>query len=211
VYDCFGAGQQVAQVTFGGRDWRQHPATAPQMFAALSVMRQLHELLWYLTEALTRTAAAPIHRELEDALRHTERLTAAEPDALLAVDVDAHRRDVNVLLLRTSALVRADAGRGPTGRQLDRRGADLIGRKLRRANLAGADLRGAYLIGADLTGADLRRADVIGADFRGADLSGADLSDALFLTQGQVRAANGDPATRIPTTLRRPEHWSPRR
>jgi hypothetical protein len=22
VYDCFGAGQKVAQVTFGGRDWR---------------------------------------------------------------------------------------------------------------------------------------------------------------------------------------------
>ena len=28
VYDCFGAGQQVAQVTFGGRDWRQAPETA---------------------------------------------------------------------------------------------------------------------------------------------------------------------------------------
>jgi uncharacterized protein YjbI with pentapeptide repeats len=217
VYDCFGAGQQVAQVTFGGRDWRQHPETAPRMFAALSVMRQLHELLWYLTEALTRTQAAPIHRELGEALRHTERLTTAEPDALLAVDVDAHRQDVDALLLRTSALVRADAGHARSGRrqsdrgQLDRRGADLIGRKLRRANLAGADLRGAYLIGADLTGADLRRADVIGADFRGADLSGADLSDALFLTQAQVRAANGDPATRIPAVLRRPEHWSPRR
>jgi len=26
VYDCFGAGQKVSQVTFGGRDWRQAPA-----------------------------------------------------------------------------------------------------------------------------------------------------------------------------------------
>ncbi len=25
VYDCFGAGQQVSQVTFGGRDWRSGP------------------------------------------------------------------------------------------------------------------------------------------------------------------------------------------
>ena len=25
VYDCFGAGQKVAQVTFGGRDWRSRP------------------------------------------------------------------------------------------------------------------------------------------------------------------------------------------
>ena len=28
AYDCFGAGQQVSQVTFGGRDWRGAPATA---------------------------------------------------------------------------------------------------------------------------------------------------------------------------------------
>ena len=45
VYDCFGAGQQVAQVTFGGRDWRGAPHTAGEMFAVFAVMRQLHELL----------------------------------------------------------------------------------------------------------------------------------------------------------------------
>jgi len=39
TYDCFGAGQQVAQVTFGGRDWRESPTTAAQMFAAFPVMR----------------------------------------------------------------------------------------------------------------------------------------------------------------------------
>ena len=32
AYDCFGAGQKVAQVTFAGRDWREAPATAQQMF-----------------------------------------------------------------------------------------------------------------------------------------------------------------------------------
>lgn len=51
VYDCFGAGQQVSQVTFGGTDWRQAPDTARQMFDVFPVVRQLHELLWYLTEA----------------------------------------------------------------------------------------------------------------------------------------------------------------
>jgi hypothetical protein len=53
AYDCFGAGQQVAQVTFGGRDWRQAPEIAAQMFDVFGIVRQLHELLWYLTEALT--------------------------------------------------------------------------------------------------------------------------------------------------------------
>ncbi|MFE6856700.1 pentapeptide repeat-containing protein, partial [Streptomyces sp. NPDC057674] len=52
VYDCFGAGQQVSQVTFGGVSWREAPETASRMYDVFYVMRQLHELLRYLTEAL---------------------------------------------------------------------------------------------------------------------------------------------------------------
>src|SRR5947208_7215048 len=52
VFDCFGAGQQVTQVTFAGRDWRGHPEQASAMFAAFATMRDLHELLWYLTGAV---------------------------------------------------------------------------------------------------------------------------------------------------------------
>lgn len=40
VYDCFGAGQQVAQVTFGGQDWRRTPGIAEQMFGAFSIVRR---------------------------------------------------------------------------------------------------------------------------------------------------------------------------
>jgi hypothetical protein len=107
VYDCFGAGQKVAQVTFGGQDWRQAPQTAKQMFEVFTIMRQLHELLWYLTEALTLHPPRPLHGELSLALDETERLTDNGPDALMALDVTAHRRNVNALLLRTSELVRA--------------------------------------------------------------------------------------------------------
>jgi uncharacterized protein YjbI with pentapeptide repeats len=204
VYDCFGAGQKVAQVTFGGRDWRHHPDTATQMFDVFGVMRQLHELLWYLTEALTLRSAGPLHDELNAALDGTERLTLNRPENLVQLDVDAHRGKVNALLLRTSELVRAESG----GRPVDRRGADLIGKDLRGADLRGANLRGAYLIGADLRGANLTMADVIGADFRGADLGGADLTDSLFLTQSQLDAAKGDSETKLPAAItRRPTHW----
>ena len=51
AYDCFGAGQQTVQVTFGGRDWRSSPGLAAQMFAAFGVMRQLNELRWHLVQA----------------------------------------------------------------------------------------------------------------------------------------------------------------
>ncbi|WP_249350094.1 pentapeptide repeat-containing protein [Microbispora sp. H10836] len=203
VYDCFGAGQKVSQVTFG-RSWRDEPRTAARMFEVFPVMRHLHELLWYLDEALALPAARPIHAELRGAFEETERLTTGTPDDLLGVDVAAHREKVNVLLLRTSELVRAPAG----GRAPDRRGADLIGARLRKADLRGANLRGAYLIGADLRGADLRWADLIGADLRGADLGGADLTESVFLTQAQVNAAKGDEATKLPPGLTRPTHWS---
>jgi len=208
VFDCFGAGQKVSQRTFRGQDWREDAGdtgggkTAARMFEALAVMRQLHELLWYLTEALTHAQVRELREPLRRAVENTERLTESTPEALLALDVPAHRKEVDALLLRTSELVRAGYPKR------DRRRADLVGARLGGADLRGADLRGAHLIGADLRGADLTAADLIGADLRGADLGGADLGRSLFVTQAQLEAARGDDDTRLPPSLTRPAHWS---
>lgn len=205
VFDCFGAGQKMSQLTFAGRDWRRAPDTARQMFDVFPVMRQLHELLWYVTESLELSSTRPVHGDLRAALAGIEELTRADADVLAGTDVGAVRSDVNTLLLRVSDLVRAEV----PGRKKNHRGADLMGAALRGARLRGANLRGAYLIGADLRGADLRSADLIGVDFRGADLSGADLTGSIFLTQAQLNAARGDAATRLPAGLTRPGHWTP--
>ncbi|WP_344307064.1 pentapeptide repeat-containing protein [Fodinicola feengrottensis] len=204
VYDCFGAGQKISQETFGGKDWRQAPETAGHMFALLPVMRQLHELLWYLAEARELEPARSLRDEIVRGYDETERLTHENADVLMKFDVAEHRQGVNVLLVKTSELVRANAGR----KKKDRSGADLIGARLRNADLRGANLRGAYLIGADLGAADLRLADLIGADVRDADLRGADLTGSIFLTQSQVNAARGDARTRLPGSVSRPGHWS---
>jgi uncharacterized protein YjbI with pentapeptide repeats len=203
VYDCFGAGQRVSQVTFGGRSWREEPDSAGPMFEVFPIVRQLHELLRYLTEALTFEPARPVHDELRQALAETDRLAGGTPEEILAVDVPAHRRRVSELLLRAGELVRAEVPR-----RRDHRGGDLFGARLRGADLRGANLRGALLVAADLSGADLRLADLIGADLRDAKLAGADLSTALFLTQAQLHAARGDAATRLPAGLTRPDHWA---
>lgn len=203
VYDCFGAGQRVSQVTFGGRSWREAPEDTRRMADVFPVVRQLHELLWYLTEALTYEPARPVHAELRRALAETDRLAAGTPAEILAVDVPAHRHGVSELLLKASELVRA-----AVPRRKEHRGADLFGARLRGADLRGASLRGALLVAADLAGADLRMADLIGADLRDADLAGADLTDALFLTQAQLNAARGDAATKLPPALTRPGHWA---
>ncbi|MBY8879240.1 pentapeptide repeat-containing protein [Actinacidiphila acidipaludis] len=204
VYDCFGAGQRISQVTFGGQDWRDAPDGGRTMFAALPVMRQLHELLWYLDDTLSRRAAAPTHPAAAAAREHVAGLTALPAAELLALDVAAERAAVNEVLLRAGELVRRAAVRRPR----NRRGADLVGARMRGVDLRGADLRGACLIGADLRDADLRSADLIGADLRDTDLRGADLDDALYVAQSQINAARGDGRTRIPAALTRPGHWA---
>lgn len=185
-------------------------------------MRQLHEMLFYLTEALRWHAAAPVRGELAAARDEIVGLAQADAAELRALDVPELRSRVGELLSRTSELLRAQdsrVGKRPLSRRRQgsrrgkaprlQRGADLIGVDLRTADLVGADLRGALLIAADLRGTDLSRADLLGADLRDADLRGADLSRGLFITQPQVNAARGDARTSIPSSLTRPSSWAP--
>ncbi|MBZ9609659.1 pentapeptide repeat-containing protein [Clostridium estertheticum] len=212
AYDCFGAGQKVAQVTYGGHDWRQVSESSKQMFEVFLIMRQLHEMLWYLTESLSLQPARPIQNEISSMLNETERLTHLSPDSLIELDVESHRDDVNALLLHTSELVRNKArGRQRTPSKRNKtstRGLDFFGEDIRRTNLRGANLRGACLIAADIRGADLSGADLIGADLRDANIRGTNLRDSIFLTQAQINTANGDSDTKLPMSLVRPKYWS---
>lgn len=198
-YDCFGAGQHVSRVVFGGRPGGQ------ETFDVFRVSQWLHELLWYLADVLDRDLPQPL---LAAALAESQRirgLTARAPDQWSDRDADDSWDRVKPVLARASALIRDDPDPADPPPRPDHSGARLAGRDLRRA-----DLRGARLLGADLSGADLGRTDLLGADLRHANLSGADLCDALFLTQTQVNGATGDAATRLPATLRRPAHWAAR-
>ncbi|MGY0373350.1 pentapeptide repeat-containing protein [Clostridium sp. JNZ J1-5] len=211
AYDCFGAGQKVAEVTYGGQDWRQVPESAKQMFEAFLIMRQLHEMLWYLAEALTLQAAGPIQDKLSHMINEMEGLTYLNADSLLALDIAVHRDNVNTLLLQTSELVRAKACGGKKATLKHKKTIagrlDLIGADLRKTNLRGADLRGAFLIAADLRGVDLSGADLIGADLRDTDLRGVNLKDSIFITQAQINTARGDSSTKLPMSLARPTYW----
>jgi hypothetical protein len=217
AYDCFGAGQRVVALFGGG------PRSAP-MLSAYETVRQLHELLWYVADALSRPPAAPVHAALADARRAIEAAIAGGPWSIEAIDPAAHRATVAPLLRRASALTRTAvppaAGRDLAGRDLagrDLAGRDLAGRDLAGRDLAGRDLAGrdlsradlstASLIGADLRGAGLQVADLLAADLRGANLDGADLSGALYLTRTQVGSARGSATTRLPDGLPRPAHW----
>ncbi|RRN73815.1 pentapeptide repeat-containing protein [Peribacillus simplex] len=206
VYECFGAGQKVSQITYDGNDWRDNQASAKEMFDVFPIMQQLHEMLCYLNEALNLEDAKPLHRDLQAAFEDMEYLTKQNPKFLLELNVPDHRATVNDLLLRTSELVRAKEKSQKKQYKIGR-GSDLIGAKLRGADLRGANLRGALFIASDLREADMRVTDLIGADFRDADLSGADLTGSFFITQAQVNSAKGDMHTKLPPSLSIPDHW----
>lgn len=199
VYECFGAGQKVSQSTYEGNDWRGDSELANEMFQVFPVMQQLFEMLYYINEALSRKEAQSLYHELKNVYDDTERLTNLEANMILFLDVPSHRAKVNALLLKTSELVRKNKNTSM--------GRDFIGANLKGRNLGRQNLRGALMIAADLRNADLRFADLIGADIRDADLRGANLIGSIFLTQVQVNSAKGDMYTKLPSALKRPEHW----
>lgn len=211
VYDCFGAGQKLSQITYAGKDWRNHPETAAEMFDCLPVMKQLHEMMSYINEMLQLPETSSIHAALKDVYRETERLTDLEPSAILRLDIPAHRAVVNELLVQASEMVRAKvpaSGKEPSKSKTKKRiGRDFLGANLKGADLRGASFRGALMIAADLRNADMRKTDLIGADLRDANLGGADLRGSIFLTQSQLNSAKGSSDTKLPDHLNIPSHW----
>lgn len=212
AYDCFGAGQKVAQVTYGGRDWTKTPEYSKQMFDVFLVVRQIHEMLWYLIEAFTLQTDLRVKEEIKSIISETEGLTFLSSESLLKLDLVVHRYKVNHFLQKTSEFVRAKTSgihkNTSSRKKSNGRGLDLIGKDLRKRDMRGEDLRGAYLIATNLSGVDLTGADFIGADMRDTDLRGANLSNSIFLTQAQINTAKGDSKTRLPKSISRPSHWN---
>ncbi|MBF4581467.1 pentapeptide repeat-containing protein [Curtobacterium sp. VKM Ac-2865] len=210
VFDCFGAGQKVSRQTFAGRSWREDDDTRTAMFGTFPIVRRLHELLWYLDEAIDLVTGAVDPAPWVATFEHVRGLSDGTPAALAELDVDAEYDAARALLVRASEIARRDVAtaRQPRSQRRLEPGADLMGARLGARDLSGLTLRGSIAIGADLRGARLDRCDLLGVDLRDADLSGADLSGAIYLTQMQVNSARGDTATVLPTGFELPSHWA---
>nr|WP_277626187.1 pentapeptide repeat-containing protein [Arsenicicoccus piscis] len=202
TFDCFGAGQRVVQLTFGGRTWRDDPEVADEQFSVFLRMRELHEILALLVEAERLVsvgdggggvagADALAIDEVRSLTATIDALAGGSPGEVLAVDVAELRRTVGPLLAAVAAQARQS---GPTSSELATARAATdehrrTGRSTPRRAAAPpalepyADLAGRDLRGVDLRRRDLRGALLIGADLRGTSLDrtmllGADLRDA---------------------------------
>ena len=209
VFDCFGAGQKVSRLTFSGRSWREDPRTRTAMFSTFPIVRRLHELLWYVDEAITMVQTSRDATPWLVAFERIQQLSDRDADDLGGLDVDAEYDAVRDLLVEASGIARA----GHEGRESKRGGpplepgSDLIGARLAGMDLRGLSIRGSVAIGADFSDAKMQFCDVLGVDMRDADLGGADLRTAIYLTQMQVNSARGDSRTALPDGFDRPSHW----
>jgi hypothetical protein len=205
AFECFGAGQEVTQVTCAGYRWREGSAGAATLFAVFEVMRRLKEMLWHLADAATAVADGPLHHEVSGLRRMVQEMTRNTAGELERLNVFALQKQVMETLQRASE-ARREQVVDPS--HLDLAAADLTGADLARTNLRGADLRYAKLCRARLMNADLFGADLFGADLRDADVRGARLAGSLFLTPMQVEVMSGDGTTTLPSGVVPPRHWT---
>src|SRR6478609_6357673 len=84
-YECFGAGQRVSQMIYEGNDWRDNKTRAKEMFEVFPIVQQLHEMLWYLSEALQFQATNSIHNDLRISFEETERLIRQTRENILKI------------------------------------------------------------------------------------------------------------------------------
>ncbi|MGL4820960.1 MAG: pentapeptide repeat-containing protein, partial [Bacilli bacterium] len=163
-YDCFGAGQKVTHLT--SESALEGKTGCDTMFMKFNIARQLHEMLWYLNDALTFTNDQQSRNHLAELIGSMEEYAnAPAPD----LDLVALRARVNTQLKEVRQEVeRRVTNHTRTGKSnfKPRRDKDYSGKNLRALSLVGVDFSGAWLMETNFAEADLTGANVIGADFR---------------------------------------------
>ena len=199
-FDCFGAGQKVAKHTYKNVSWKESKDKSKEMYDVFIVMKNLHEMIWYLNESTKFTENKNLINDINNMINKTIEFTNLSSREILNINVEQHRQDVNVLLKK----VRHDFIKKDSDLPLV---FDFIGKNLSKRKLKNENLAGALLIAANLSNLDLSGTMLIGADMRDTDIRGANLKEAMFITQSQINTAKGDSKTILPKNIKRPTYW----
>lgn len=196
-FDCFGAGPAALR-RMGGQSWRDAPDGGAVLFQVFSQLLPLHQLEWYLVQALEAAQTPRFRAHLTELRQVNLQLQKLSIPELLTLDVESHRTQVSTALRQLTTF--------HCPHKVPAHG-NCVGRRFLGIDLREHDCSLALFQEADLRGCDLTGTSFLGADLTGADLSGADLSHALFLTQNQLNTARGSASTLLPAELERPPHW----
>ncbi|MEN1759178.1 pentapeptide repeat-containing protein [Anoxynatronum buryatiense] len=200
AYDCFGAGQKVTQGIYANEDWKKNPEKATEICRVFMMVFQLHQMIWYLLEALSLVTDESERRKFHDLMAAGRQLTTLPVEEMLKVDLTAYHGKVNQVLKQVSSRIASVSSKKANN-------SDYFGKNFKKSNLNGRDFSMAIMVAANLEGCSLKGTNFLGADLRDANIKNTDLSEAVFLTQMQVNATLGNSNTKLPTTISRPAVW----
>lgn len=197
-FDCLGAGPAALR-RMDGVSWDRAADGGGVLFQVFSQLLLLHQLDWYLHQALDAAQIPRFRARLLELRRENAALRALSVPELLTADLEPHRTRVNSVLRQFVAF--------HCPRKAPAHG-NCVGRRFLGIDLREHDCSAALFQNADLRGCDLTGTSFLGCDLRGADVRGADLSRALFLTQSQINTVRGNTSTLLPPELERPPFWT---
>ena len=196
-YDCFGAGQKVTRIYGADKNWRLNPEKAGEIFQVFLIMFQLHQIQWYLLEALSLNIGEQLKGEIEALINENENMTGKSPEDILKLDIGEYQLHVNQVLKQVNCKVATKTIGGK----------NFPGKNFRKARLDNMDFSMALMIADDLEGCSLNGTSFLGADIRDDNIRNTDLSHSIFLTQMQINSAKGNIHTRLPENLTMPATW----
>jgi uncharacterized protein YjbI with pentapeptide repeats len=201
-YDCFGAGQHVTQMIFIGQTWQELPAQAKEIFDVFVVVFQLYQIRYFLAEALNICQTKAMKDDIYSLIMENEAMCNLNPKDIQIIDVESYRDRANLPIKKVCSLFLDNLGskdkKCPT---------DFLGKSFKNKDMRGLDLSIRLLIAANFEGCIFDGTIFLGADTRDTNFSNADLSEALFLSQGQINAARGNRNTKLPKHLEYPVTW----
>lgn len=201
-YDCFGAGQHVTQAIYQGKAWNELPNQATEIFDVFIMVFQLYQIRYYLIEAMTLIPAQPLKESIQCLIDENIKMCHYRPDSILSLDLEQYRHKSNNILKQVCRLlqqsIHSENKKVP---------ANLLGGNFKGRDMSGADLSTKLLIAANFEKSLFHGTIFLGADTRDTNFNNADLSEAVFLTQGQVNSAKGNRNTKLPYHLDYPPTW----
>lgn len=199
-YDCFGAGQKVAQ------DWKiksglnSNQSLKRDIFKSFEMNRLLNQMLWYLIEAYTICDESKLEL-ISQLIQENRFYTKLIPIKLIALDLENYRNRVNEELKQITL-------------NLSRLSKEQIINKFQfekdysNQELSYLDFTMSYLIASNFEGCKLYCTNFLGADLRDVNIKNTDLSESLFLTQFQINSMIGNNQTKLPDGIAHPIHWA---
>jgi len=201
-YDCFGAGQHVTQMVFKGDTWQDTPSKAKEIFDVFVVVFQLYQIRYFLTQALTICQLNDLAEEISELIKENEVMCNYSPKNIQQIEIESYREKINLLLRQVCSLFLER-----TGNENKKCPSDFLGRNFKKKDMSGLDLSTKLLIAANFEGCIFRGTLFLGADTRDTNFKDADLSEAVFLSQGQINSAKGSRNTKLPNHLEYPVTW----